>query len=77
MVEILLQVAANLQVNTEHIYFQSHTESLYSFMLYQPPELWAYQAVVLRARRQVFKNLLHGVQQEDNAYCGFDRGSRL
>ena len=46
MVEILLQVAANLQVKTEHIYFQSHTESFYSFMLYQPSELWAYQVVV-------------------------------
>lgn len=46
MVEILLQVAANLQVKTEHIYFQSHTESLYSFMIHQPSELWAYQAVV-------------------------------
>ena len=46
MVDILLQVAANLQVKTEHIYFQNHTESLYSFMLYQPSELWAYQVVV-------------------------------
>lgn len=46
MVEVLLQVAANLQVKTEHIYFQSHTESLYSFMIHQPSELWAYQAVV-------------------------------
>lgn len=46
MVEVLLQVAANLRVKTEHIYFQSHTESLYSFVLYQPSELWAYQVVV-------------------------------
>ena len=46
MVEILLQVAANLQVKTEHIYFQSHTESLYSFMLHQPSQLWAYQVVI-------------------------------
>ncbi len=46
MVEVLLQVAANLQIKTQHIYFQSHTESLYSFVLYQPSELWAYQVVV-------------------------------
>ncbi len=46
MVEVLLQAAANLNLKTSHIYFQSHTESLYSFMLYQPPELWAYQVAV-------------------------------
>lgn len=46
MVEVLLQAAANLNLKTSHIYFQSHTESLYSFMLYQPSELWAYQVVV-------------------------------
>lgn len=46
MVEILLQVAANLNLKTGRIYFQSHTESLYSFMLYQPSQLWAYQVVI-------------------------------
>lgn len=46
MVEVLLQVAANLNLKTGRIYFQSHTESLYSFMLYQPSQLWAYQVVV-------------------------------
>lgn len=46
MVEVLLQAAANLNLKTSHIYFQSHTESLYSFMLHQPPELWAYQVAV-------------------------------
>lgn len=46
MVEVLLQAAANLNLKTSHIYFQSHTESLYSFMLYQPSELWAYQVAV-------------------------------
>ncbi len=46
MVEVLLQAAANLNLKTSHIYFQSHTESLYSFMLNQQWELWAYQVVV-------------------------------
>lgn len=45
MVEILAQAAANLSLKTSHIYFQSHTESFYSFMLYQPQELWAYQVL--------------------------------
>lgn len=46
MVEILLQVAANLNLKTDRIFFQSHTESLYAYMLYQPSELWAYHALV-------------------------------
>lgn len=45
MVEVLAQAAANLGLKTPHIYFQSHTESFYSFMLNQPPELWNYQAM--------------------------------
>jgi len=45
MVEILAQAAANLSLKTSHIYFQSHTESFYSFMLHQPAELWAYQVI--------------------------------
>ena len=43
MVEVLAQASANLGLRTPHIYFQSHTESFYSFMLHQPPELWNYQ----------------------------------
>lgn len=45
MVEILAQASANLGLRTTHIYFQSHTESFYSFMLHQPPELWNYQTI--------------------------------
>ncbi|MBD5485973.1 MAG: hypothetical protein HDR18_10755 [Lachnospiraceae bacterium] len=45
MVEILSQASVNLGLRTPHIYFQSHTESFYAFMLHQPPELWNYQAM--------------------------------
>ncbi len=45
LVEVLAQAAANLGLKTSHIYFQSHTESFYFFMLHQPPELWGYQAI--------------------------------
>ncbi|MDE6389298.1 MAG: hypothetical protein K2L82_16035 [Lachnospiraceae bacterium] len=45
MVEILVQASANLGLKTTQIYFQSHTESFYYFMLHQPPELWTYQAL--------------------------------
>lgn len=45
MVEILAQASANLGLRTQQIYFQSHTESFYYFMLHQPSELWTYQAL--------------------------------
>lgn len=45
MVEILSQAAANLNLKTSHIYFQSHTESFYYFVLHQPEELWNYQVL--------------------------------
>ena len=45
MVEILAQASVNLGLKTTHIYFQSHTESFYFFMLHQPTELWNYQVI--------------------------------
>lgn len=45
MVGVLSQAAANLNLKTPHIYFQSHTESFYYFMLHQPEELWNYQVL--------------------------------
>lgn len=45
MVEILSLVSANLGLKTSHIYFQSHTESFYSFMLHQPADLWYHQVI--------------------------------
>lgn len=45
MVEVLAQAAVNLNLKTSRIYFQSHTESLYFFVLHQPPELWNYQVI--------------------------------
>ncbi len=45
MVEVLLKAVANLNLKTSRVYFQSHTESFYSFVLHQPPELWNYQVL--------------------------------
>lgn len=45
MVEVLSLVTANLGLRTQHIYFQSHTESFYSFVLHQPSELWYHQVI--------------------------------
>lgn len=45
MVDVLAKAAVNLGLKTSKIYFQSHTESFYSFVLHQPVSLWAYQVL--------------------------------
>lgn len=45
MVEVLSLVSANLGLKTPYIYFQSHTESFYSFVLHQPTDLWYHQVI--------------------------------
>lgn len=45
MVEVLAKAASNLNLKTTRIYFQSHTESFYHFMLHQPEDLWNYQVL--------------------------------
>ncbi|MCH5261844.1 MAG: hypothetical protein J1F42_02940 [Lachnospiraceae bacterium] len=45
MVEILSRASVNLGLKTTQIYFQSHTESFYYYMLHQPAELWNYQVL--------------------------------
>ncbi len=46
MLEVLQQVAANLNLKTDRVYFQSYMESFYHYMLYQPPELWTFCTVL-------------------------------
>lgn len=46
MVEVLAQVGANLHLKTEKIYFQSHVESYYYYMLHQPEELWVHETLL-------------------------------
>ena len=46
MVDVLGRVAAGLQLNVEHIYFQSHMESFYHYVLYQPKDLWVNKVLV-------------------------------
>ena len=47
MLEVLGQVVAGLHLKTDRIAFQSHMESYYYYMLYQPEELLAYQSALL------------------------------
>lgn len=50
MVEILNQVVEGLKLRTDKVYFQSHAESFYHYMIQQPEELWKSQALLLEYR---------------------------
>ncbi len=46
MVEVLNKAVANLGIKTQNIYFQGHVESIYSYNIYQPMNLWQHQVLV-------------------------------
>lgn len=46
MVEILNRAVAGIGLKTDKIYFQSHMESFYYYMISQPRELWTYQVLL-------------------------------
>ena len=56
-IEILDQITASLDLKTEHISYQSHEESFFSYMLHQEKMLWSSQVVVCDASDGIFKTL--------------------
>lgn len=46
MIQLLNDVLEGLKLKTEKIYFQSHTESFYNYMLHQPRELWTARSML-------------------------------
>ena len=46
MVDVLGKVAGALQLPTDKVYFQSHLESFYHYILYQPKELWVNKVLI-------------------------------
>ncbi len=46
MIEILNHAVAGIGLKTNKIYFQSHTESFYYYMIAQPKELWNHQVLL-------------------------------
>ncbi len=46
MVEVLARIAVNLNLKTDRIFFQSHVESYYHYMLHQPEELWSHEVLL-------------------------------
>ncbi|MBR1702359.1 MAG: hypothetical protein IJ716_10440 [Lachnospiraceae bacterium] len=50
MVAVLDQVVESLQFRTDKIFYQSHAESFYHYMIKQPEELWKAQVLLLEYR---------------------------
>lgn len=46
VLEVLSQVVAGLKIKIRQVRFQSHTESFYQYMIYQPEELWEFQTLL-------------------------------
>ena len=45
MVEVLSALTEGLDLKTEQVFYQSHEESMYYYMLYQPEELWTHMVL--------------------------------
>lgn len=55
MIEVLTQVTTGLGLKNKKVFFQSHRESFYYYMLYQPKELWNHQVLLCDYREDYLK----------------------
>ncbi len=55
MVKVLSQMAANLQLKTDEVYFQSHVDSFYYFTLAQEESLWAYEVLLCEYDNRILR----------------------
>ena len=55
MLEVLNQVTAGLHLKTDRVFYQSHTESYYYYLIHQTQELWMHQALLLDGTRDMVR----------------------
>ena len=55
MLEVLNEVIDGLRLKTDKIFFQTHAESFYDYMIRQPRELWTSQVVLFDYRNDTIK----------------------
>lgn len=55
LIEVLNTVSAGLALKKTQIFYQNYTESFYSYMIYQPQELWFYRTLLLDYRSDKLK----------------------
>lgn len=55
MLEVLNTVSGGLALKKTQIYYQNYTESFYSYMIYQPKELWTFKTLLFDYRAKDLK----------------------
>lgn len=55
LMEVLNQAVAGLRLKTDKVFFQSHTESFYYYMIHQTEELWRFRTVLMEYGRKKIK----------------------
>lgn len=55
MIEVLNIVSSGLSLKKTQIYYQNYTESFYSYMIYQPKELWDFKTLLFDYRAKKLK----------------------
>ncbi len=55
MIEVLNIVSAGLALKKAQIFYQNYTESFYSYMIYQPKELWDFKSLLFDYRAEKLK----------------------
>lgn len=55
LLPVLQQAVAGLRLRTDKIFFQSHTESFYNYMLYQPEDLWRARVLLMECRGECIR----------------------
>lgn len=55
LMDVLGEVVDGLNLKAERVFYQSHTESFYDYMIHQPKELWAQQSLLFHYREQDVK----------------------
>lgn len=51
LIEVLGQASAGIRLKSDRIFFQSHMESYYNYIIHQPQELWAEESVLCDYRK--------------------------
>ncbi len=55
MIEVLNFVSSGLALKKTQVYYQNYTESFYSYMIYQPKELWDFKTLLFDYRAKKLK----------------------
>lgn len=64
MVEVLSSCVSAMGLKTQNIFFQSHVESIYEYLVHQPEELWSYMTLVCELDAGGLRTYLMGVNKK-------------